>query len=61
MLKDPNVLFAGYKNPHPMENKVVVRIQTTSDYAPNDALTHEQAKDGRNNSISNIPHPSCQY
>ena len=38
LLKDPNVLFAGYKNPHPMENKVVVRIQTTSDYAPNDAL-----------------------
>ena len=38
LLKDPNVLFAGYKNPHPMENKVVLRIQTTSDYAPNDAL-----------------------
>ena len=38
LLKDPNVLFAGYKNPHPMENKVQLRIQTTSDYAPNDAL-----------------------
>ena len=38
LLKDPNVLFAGYKNLHPMENKVVLRIQTTSDYAPNDAL-----------------------
>ena len=38
LLKDTNVLFDGYKNPHPMENKVVLRIQTTSDYAPNDAL-----------------------
>ena len=34
LLKDPNVLFAGYKNPHPLENKVVLRIQTTSDYTP---------------------------
>ena len=22
LLKDPNVLFAGYKNPHPMDNTV---------------------------------------
>ena len=34
LLKDPNVLFAGYKNPHPLENKVILRIQTTSDYTP---------------------------
>jgi len=38
LLKDPNVLFAGYKNPHPLEHTVVLRIQTTSDYTPNDAL-----------------------
>ena len=38
LLKDPNVLFAGYKNPHPLEHKVVLRIQTTSDYTPQDAL-----------------------
>ena len=38
MLKDPNVLFAGYKNPHPLENKVILRIQTTSDYTPQEAL-----------------------
>ena len=38
LLKDPNVLFAGYKNPHPLEHKVILRIQTTSDYTPQDAL-----------------------
>eukprot|EP00088_Acartia_fossae_P017522 TRINITY_DN19978_c0_g1_i1.p1 TRINITY_DN19978_c0_g1~~TRINITY_DN19978_c0_g1_i1.p1 ORF type:complete len:116 (+),score=36.35 TRINITY_DN19978_c0_g1_i1:58-405(+) len=38
LLKDPNVLFAGYKNPHPLEHKVILRIQTTSEYTPQDAL-----------------------
>merc|ERR1712141_998531 len=38
LLKDPNVIFAGYKNPHPLENKIILRIQTTSDYTPQDAL-----------------------
>ena len=38
LLKDPNVLFAGYKNPHPLENRILLRIQTTSDYTPQDAL-----------------------
>lgn len=34
------VLFAGYKNPHPLENKVVIRVQTTSDYTPQEAFTN---------------------
>jgi len=34
------VLFAGYKVPHPLEHKFIVRIQTTSDYTPQDALMH---------------------
>ncbi|CAH1108869.1 unnamed protein product [Psylliodes chrysocephalus] len=38
LLKDPNVLFAGYKLPHPLEHKFVLRIQTTSEYSPQDAL-----------------------
>lgn len=38
MLKDPNVLFAGYKLPHPLEHKFVIRIQTTSDYSPQEAF-----------------------
>jgi hypothetical protein len=32
------VLFAGYKVPHPLEHKFVLRIQTTSDYSPQEAL-----------------------
>lgn len=39
-MKDPNVLFAGYKLPHPLEHKFILRIQTTSDYTPQDALMH---------------------
>lgn len=36
--KDPNVIFAGYKNPHPREHKVITRVQTTSNYTPTKAL-----------------------
>lgn len=38
LLKDPNVLFAGYKVPHPLEHKFVIRIQTTADHSPHDAF-----------------------
>lgn len=38
LLKDPKVLFAGYKLPHPLEHKFVLRIQTTSDHSPQEAL-----------------------
>ena len=38
LLKDPNVLFAAYKNPHPLEHKVVLRIQTMAEYTPQEAL-----------------------
>ncbi len=38
LLKDPKVLFAGYRNPHPLEHKFVIRIQTTSNYSPEDAF-----------------------
>lgn len=40
LLKDPNVLFAGYKQPHPLEHKFILRIQTTPTYSPQDALMH---------------------
>ena len=40
LLKDPQVLFAGYKVPHPLEHKFVVRIQTTPDYTPAEAMTN---------------------
>lgn len=38
LLKDPSVLFAGYKIPHPLEHKFVLRIQTTPDYSPQEAF-----------------------
>ena len=40
LLKDPQVLFAGYKIPHPLESKFVLRVQTTPDYSPQEAFTN---------------------
>ncbi|VDO98109.1 unnamed protein product [Soboliphyme baturini] len=43
LLKDPNVVFAGYKQTHPLEHKIVLRVQTTSTCDPisvvNNAIT----------------------
>ncbi|CAD5227552.1 unnamed protein product [Bursaphelenchus okinawaensis] len=38
LLKDPQVLFAGYRNPHPLEHKFILRVQTTADTTPQAAL-----------------------
>lgn len=39
LLKDPQVIFAGYKIPHPLEHKVILRIQTVDhDYSPIQAI-----------------------
>lgn len=38
LLKDPKVLFAGYKVAHPLEHKFTIRIQTQADYTPIEAL-----------------------
>ncbi|KAK3731432.1 hypothetical protein QZH41_013614 [Actinostola sp. cb2023] len=40
LLRDPQVIFAGYKVPHPLEHKFVLRVQTTSDYSPQEAFTN---------------------
>lgn len=40
LLKDPQVIFAAYKQPHPLEHKFILRIQTTPDYSPESALTN---------------------
>ncbi|GJN24924.1 hypothetical protein PR202_gb12702 [Eleusine coracana subsp. coracana] len=37
--RDPNVLFAGYKLPHPLQYKIIVRIHTTSQTSPTQAYT----------------------
>lgn len=34
------MLFAGYKVPHPLEHKFVLRVQTTPDYSPQEALSN---------------------
>ncbi|XP_077210302.1 DNA-directed RNA polymerase, RBP11-like protein [Tasmannia lanceolata] len=35
--RDPDVLFAGYKLPHPLQYKIIVRIHTTSRSSPTQA------------------------
>ena len=40
LLNDPQVLFSGYKMPHPLEHEFVLRIQTTPDYSPQEALSN---------------------
>ena len=32
------MLFAGYKIPHPLENKFILRIQTSCDSSPQEAF-----------------------
>ncbi|XP_054712049.1 DNA-directed RNA polymerase II subunit RPB11-a [Uloborus diversus] len=40
LLKDPNVLFAGYKAPHPLEYKFLLRVQTVMEYSPQEAFSN---------------------
>ncbi|CAH1762217.1 20111_t:CDS:2 [Entrophospora sp. SA101] len=30
LLQEPHVIFAGYKVPHPLENNIFLRVQTTN-------------------------------
>jgi len=39
--RDPNVFFAGYKLPHPLHHKIMVRIHTTRQSSPTWAYTQE--------------------
>ena len=34
LLNNPNVLFAGYRMPHPLENKIEVKVQTNGKIKP---------------------------
>ncbi|WVQ78109.1 hypothetical protein IAT38_000190 [Cryptococcus sp. DSM 104549] len=38
LLLDPTVLFAGYKVPHPLDNDIILKIQTDERSNPADAL-----------------------
>ncbi|KAF0935095.1 hypothetical protein E2562_030338 [Oryza meyeriana var. granulata] len=37
--RDPNVLFAGYKLPHPLQYKIIVRVHTANQSTPTQAYT----------------------
>ena len=39
LLEDKNVLFAGYRVPHPLENKVELKVQTTAASTPQKAVS----------------------
>ena len=41
LLKNPKVLFAGYKVPHPLEHNFVLKIQTTPDTTPMEVFSGE--------------------
>jgi len=48
LLQSPHVLFAGYKVPHPLVPKFVLRVQTDGQITPKDAVVtacHELVKD----------------
>ena len=40
LLKDPHVIFAGYKIPHPLFAKFELRIQTDGAISPKEALVN---------------------
>lgn len=39
LLKNPKVLFAGYQLPHPLQYEVHIKVQTTPDYSPSEAIS----------------------
>ena len=34
LLRDPRVKFAGYKHPHPLDNDIIIRVQTGAGCPP---------------------------
>mmetsp|Transcript_7568 Transcript_7568/g.10231 ORF Transcript_7568/g.10231 Transcript_7568/m.10231 type:complete len:117 (-) Transcript_7568:259-609(-) len=38
LFRDTNVLFSGYRLPHPLEHKVWIQVQTNNKSAPIDAV-----------------------
>lgn len=43
MLKNPKVLFVGYKIPHPLVHLFILKVQTTPDTSPLAELMKESA------------------
>lgn len=46
LFRDPDVVFVGYKHPHPIQHHILLRIQTATkpttgdEYTPADAVNH---------------------
>lgn len=38
LLRDPRVKFCGYKHPHPLDNDILLRVQTAPGVAPAQSL-----------------------
>ena len=38
LLRDRTVKFAGYRKPHPLENRIEIKCQTTSEKTPSQAI-----------------------
>jgi DNA-directed RNA polymerase II subunit RPB11 len=38
LLKDPRIRFSGYRKPHPLENKVEIKVQTNGECNPAKAV-----------------------
>jgi len=38
LLRDPAVRFAGYKHPHPLDNDIVLKVQSAPGATPNQVL-----------------------
>jgi DNA-directed RNA polymerase II subunit RPB11 len=41
LLDNPQVIFAGYKMPHPLEHEFLLKVQTTKDTTPLQVLQEE--------------------
>jgi DNA-directed RNA polymerase subunit L len=40
-LSDPDVVFAGYKVPHPLKHTTVIKVQTNHNSSPGTSDTHD--------------------
>lgn len=40
VLRDPNVMFSGYRHPHPLIHDITVRVQTNDASSPVEALAN---------------------
>eukprot|EP01104_Vermistella_antarctica_P018001 TRINITY_DN6539_c0_g1_i1.p1 TRINITY_DN6539_c0_g1~~TRINITY_DN6539_c0_g1_i1.p1 ORF type:complete len:118 (+),score=20.69 TRINITY_DN6539_c0_g1_i1:100-453(+) len=52
LLRDHEVWFAGYKMPHPLENYVIVRVQTSHNSSPMTAM--QSALDDLDEELDNL-------